>query len=41
MEELERLMKEAARSLEFEKAAQLRDELNRLKKRELELMDQD
>jgi len=38
MEELERLMKEAARNLEFEKAAQYRDELNRLKKRELELM---
>lgn len=38
MEELERLMKEAARNLEFEKAAQFRDELNRLKKWELELM---
>jgi excinuclease ABC subunit B len=38
MEELERLMKEAAKNLEFEKAAQLRDELNRLKKRELEMM---
>ncbi|MGB9835227.1 MAG: excinuclease ABC subunit UvrB [Candidatus Saccharicenans sp.] len=38
IEELERLMKEAARNLEFEKAAQYRDELNRLKKRELELM---
>ncbi|MBC7363605.1 MAG: excinuclease ABC subunit UvrB [Candidatus Aminicenantes bacterium] len=38
LEELERLMKEAARNLEFEKAAQYRDELNRLKKRELELM---
>jgi excinuclease ABC subunit B len=37
MEELEKLMKEAARSLEFEKAAQLRDELVKLKKRELEL----
>jgi excinuclease ABC subunit B len=37
MEELEKLMKEAARSLDFEKAAQLRDELVKLKKRELEL----
>jgi excinuclease ABC subunit B len=37
IEELEKLMKEAARSLEFEKAAQLRDELVKLKKRELEL----
>jgi excinuclease ABC subunit B len=37
MEELEKLMKEAARNLEFEKAAQLRDELKKLKKRELEL----
>ena len=37
IEELERLMKEAARNLEFEKAAQHRDELNRLKKLELEL----
>ena len=35
MEQLEKLMKEAARNLEFEKAAQLRDELTRLKKREL------
>lgn len=38
MEELERLMKEAARNLDFERAAQFRDELNRLKKRQLELM---
>ncbi|MBM3305648.1 MAG: excinuclease ABC subunit UvrB [Candidatus Aminicenantes bacterium] len=37
MEELEKLMKEAARDLEFEKAAAYRDELTRLKKRELEL----
>jgi len=37
MEELEKLMKEAAKALEFEKAAQFRDELNKLKKRELEL----
>ncbi len=37
MEELEKLMKEAARNLEFEKAAQLRDELTKLKKRELEM----
>jgi len=36
--ELENLMKEAARNLEFEKAAKYRDELQRLKKRELELM---
>jgi excinuclease ABC subunit B len=35
--ELEKLMKEAARSLEFEKAARFRDELAKLKKRELEL----
>ncbi len=38
MAELETLMKEAARNLEFEKAAKYRDELQRLKKRELELM---
>jgi len=38
MEKLERLMKEAAKNLEFEKAAQFRDELNGLKKRELEMM---
>jgi excinuclease ABC subunit B len=37
MEELEKLMKEAARNLEFEKAAALRDELVKLKKRELEM----
>jgi excinuclease ABC subunit B len=37
MEELENLMKEAARNLEFEKAAALRDELVKLKKRELEM----
>ena len=35
MDELEKLMKEAARNLEFEKAARLRDELTKLKKREL------
>jgi len=37
MEELEKLMKESARNLEFEKAARLRDELVQLKKRELEM----
>jgi excinuclease ABC subunit B len=37
LEELEKLMKEAARNLEFEKAARFRDELTKLKKRELEL----
>jgi excinuclease ABC subunit B len=37
MEELEKFMKEAAKNLEFEKAARLRDELSKLKKRELEL----
>ncbi|MDH4270817.1 MAG: UvrB/UvrC motif-containing protein [Candidatus Aminicenantes bacterium] len=37
MGELEKLMKEAARNLEFEKAARLRDELTKLKKRELEM----
>ncbi|MFZ2052695.1 MAG: UvrB/UvrC motif-containing protein, partial [Candidatus Aminicenantales bacterium] len=37
MGELEKLMKEAARNLEFEKAARLRDELIKLKKRELEM----
>ncbi len=37
MEELEKLMKEAAGNLEFEKAAALRDELVKLKKRELEM----
>jgi excinuclease ABC subunit B len=38
MEQLEKLMKEAVRNLEFEKAASLRDELNKLKKQELELV---
>ncbi|HVP90076.1 MAG TPA: excinuclease ABC subunit UvrB [Terriglobales bacterium] len=37
MEELEKLMQEAAKALEFEKAARFRDELVKLKKRELEL----
>jgi len=37
MEELEKLMREAAQALEFEKAARFRDELAKLKKRELEL----
>ncbi|MEN6560690.1 MAG: excinuclease ABC subunit UvrB [Acidobacteriota bacterium] len=37
MEELSRLMKEASDALEFEKAAACRDELAKLKKRELEL----
>jgi len=37
IENLEKLMKEASRNLAFEKAAQFRDELNILKKRELEL----
>ena len=37
MESLEKMMKEAARNLEFEKAARLRDELTKLKKRELEI----
>jgi excinuclease ABC subunit B len=37
MEELEKLMKDAARNLEFEKAARLRDELVKIKKRELEM----
>ncbi len=37
IQELERQMKEAARNLEFEKAARIRDELTKLKKRELEL----
>jgi excinuclease ABC subunit B len=37
IDELERLMREAARNLEFERAAKIRDELERLKKRELEL----
>jgi len=35
--QLEKGMKEAAKNLEFEKAAKLRDEIARLKKRELEL----
>jgi excinuclease ABC subunit B len=39
LDELERSMKEAAKNLEFEKAAQFRDEISRLKKRELELQD--
>ncbi len=38
MESLEKLMTEAAQNLEFEKAAKLRDELKKLKKRELELV---
>ncbi len=38
MDKLEKLMKEAVRNLEFEKAASLRDELKKLKKRELELV---
>jgi excinuclease ABC subunit B len=38
MEKLEKLMKEAVRNLEFEKAATMRDELKKLKKRELELV---
>jgi len=38
MDKLEKLMKEAVRNLEFEKAATLRDELKKLKKRELELV---
>ena len=37
IEQLEKLMQEAARNLEFEKAAKLRDELKKLKKMELEL----
>ena len=38
METLEKLMAEAVRNLEFEKAATMRDELKKLKKRELELV---
>jgi len=38
MEKLEKLMKKAVRNLEFEKAATLRDELKKLKKRELEIV---
>jgi excinuclease ABC subunit B len=37
IDELEKLMRDAARNLEFEKAARVRDELAKLKKRELEL----
>jgi excinuclease ABC subunit B len=37
MDELEKLMAKASQELEFEKAAAFRDELSRLKKRELEL----
>jgi len=37
IEELEKWMKEAAKNLEFERAARLRDELKKLMKRELEL----
>ena len=37
MDELEKLMARASQDLEFEKAAAYRDELSRLKKRELEL----
>jgi excinuclease ABC subunit B len=37
MDELTKLMKEASAALEFEKAAAYRDELTKLKKRELEL----
>ncbi len=37
IEQLEKLMREASRNLEFEKAAKLRDELKKLKKMELEL----
>ena len=37
IEELETLMRRAARNLEFEKAAKLRDEIKILKKRELEI----
>jgi excinuclease ABC subunit B len=37
MDELAKLMKEASAALEFEKAAAYRDELTKLKKRELEL----
>lgn len=39
MEYLEKAMREAAQNLEFEKAAEFRDELKKLKKRELELVD--
>lgn len=40
MEQLDRSMKEAAKNLEFEKAAEFRDELKKLKKRELELLEE-
>jgi excinuclease ABC subunit B len=39
MNELEQMMKAAVKNLEFEKAAQYRDELKRIKKWELELGD--
>ena len=39
MEQLEKSMKDAAKNLEFEKAAEFRDELKKLKQRELELME--
>jgi excinuclease ABC subunit B len=39
MEELEKLMNEAAQKMEFESAAQYRDELKKLKKRELEIVE--
>jgi len=38
IEQLEKLMKEASRNLEFEKAAKLRDELKKVKKMELEMI---
>ncbi|NBT58663.1 hypothetical protein EBT16_07765, partial [bacterium] len=34
---IEKLMKKAARALEFEKAAELRDRLTQLKKKQLEI----
>ncbi|MFW6159887.1 MAG: UvrB/UvrC motif-containing protein [Acidobacteriota bacterium] len=37
MASLEKEMQKAARNLEFERAARLRDELRKLKKKELEL----
>jgi len=37
IEKLEKLMKETARNLEFEKAARIRDEIKKLKKMELEI----
>ncbi len=39
IEELERAMRAAAKALEFEKAARLRDEIARLKKHDLELLE--